>query len=590
MGDPVHTGRSPLARHIVLSFALFLCASLLTGAGAVSKQRTAPSRMGQVVDWSSRHILYPQGASLRALAMSQRDPRAYWNYLRITQAMKAARTGADDTAGLGAEDGMQTEAGRRPVDPMPNRFLKGPKKQLPTEEDWAVPLGTAGTATNMFPAKFSFNVDAAPSCANDFVVFAINIAPSATQANIAAYNNLYSGTIGGVMGICGGGTATATWAYQVSTVAVPTSPLISLDGTKVAFVDGANPAVFHVLTPTAGEGTPAAPATPTGAEIVNLPLTSGTDTNSSPFMDYYADIAYVGTDTGLIYQITGVFKGTPTLSGAPWPLTAGSGMLTGPVYDFNTGNIIVGSSDGNIYGFTPAGASLTGSPLLVGDGTAFGGFTDPPVLDEVNLYLYAATGGNSGGTGAELVQTGTGNFSTVQTAIIGTADAANIHSGAFNDAYFTAPTDMTGTPSEWFYYVCGNTTDGVGTPVLYRVGFNGSHVMNGMVDGTQVSLSGNPNEECSPLTEFQNGVDRLFLSMTQLSVVEAFNISTGTAPFTSGGPVTEPGGTSGIVVDNVSSANQASSIYFSTLSTSPRCRVGGVNRFCAVKLTQGALR
>jgi hypothetical protein len=544
--------------------------------------------MGRVVDWSSKHILYPQGASLRALALSERDPRAYWNYLRIIAAVNAARMGASDAAEERLGDDSPWEAARRPTDRPPFRFHR---KRYPNAQiDWSVPLGpAAGLAPNMFPAKFSFDVNAAPDCTKDFLVYTINTVPSATQANIAAFNNLYSGSAGGT-GICGAGTATALWAYQVSTVALPTSPVISFDGTKVAFVDGANPAVFHVLTPVAGEGTVAAPKTPTVSELVDLPLTSGTDTNSPPFIDYYGDAAYVGTDNGLIYQITGVFRGTPTLSGAPWPFTAGSGILTGAVQDFGTDNLYVGSSDGKIYGFTIAGASLTGSPLLVGDGSATGGFTDPPVLDEVNGFLYAATGGNSGGTGAVVVQTGTGSFSTVQTATIGTQDAANIHAGAFNDAYFSAPMNMIGTSSEWFFYVCGNTTDGIGTPVLYRLGFNGSHQMNTTVNGTQVSLSGNPNEECSPLTEFKNGVDHLFLSLTMLSVVEAFNISSGTAPFTSGGPLTENGGTSGIVVDNVSAANQASSIYFSTLSSSLRCRVAGVNQFCAVKLTQSALR
>ena len=46
----------------------------------------------------------------------------------------------------------------------------------------------------MFTAKFNFNVNAAPSCANDFVVFGLNAAGSGTQANIVGVNNLYAGT------------------------------------------------------------------------------------------------------------------------------------------------------------------------------------------------------------------------------------------------------------------------------------------------------------------------------------------------------------------------------------------------------------
>jgi len=43
-------------------------------------------------------------------------------------------------------------------------------------------------------------------------------------------------------------------------------------------------------------------------------------------------------------------------------------------------------------------------------------------------------------------------------------------------------------------------------------------------------------------------------------------------------------------VDNVSTANQASSIYFSTIGASANCKVGGVNQRCAVKLTQGGFQ
>jgi hypothetical protein len=521
--------------------------------------------MGRVVDWSSTHILYPQGSSLRALAISERDPRGYWNYLRMVRGANGSRSP------VGSTRGQQL------------------KKAVNSGRDWSVPLGAAGLAPNMYPAKFSFDINATPDCANDFVVFTLNTVPSATQANIAAFNNLYSGTVGGT-GICGSGTATPLWAYQISTFALRTSPLVSLDGTKLAFVDGANPAVFHVLTPVAGEGTVAAPNTPTPSEIVNLPLTTGADTNSSPFIDYYNDVAYVGTNNGRIFKITGVFNGTPALAGAPWPIRAGATVLTEPVVDFNTGNIFVGSANGILYGFTSAGAILPGSPILVGNGTANGGFKDAPVLDVVNGYLYAATGGNSAATAAVLLQTGTSDFNTVQTAVIGTNDAAPIHAGAFNDAYFSVPTNMTGTTSEWFFYACGTGTGGSTAPVLYRVGFNASRQMNGTADATQISLSGNAGEQCSPLTEFRNGIDRIFLGLRTLHVVESFDISTNLTPTASAGPLAEAGGTSGIIVDNVSTANQASSIYFSTIGASANCRVAGVNQRCAVKLTQGALQ
>ncbi len=54
----------------------------------------------------------------------------------------------------------------------------------------------------MYPAKFTFDVTQTPSCANDYVVFPIAAQGSATQPNLVAFNNLYSGTGGGGTGYC----------------------------------------------------------------------------------------------------------------------------------------------------------------------------------------------------------------------------------------------------------------------------------------------------------------------------------------------------------------------------------------------------
>jgi len=524
--------------------------------------------MGQVVDWSNRHVLYPQGATLRALSVSQRDPRGYWNYLRLVQA--AERGSAEDRRG---------------------RVV--PRKPMPARVDWSVSLGAAGAAAGMYPAKYSFDVNATPDCTNDYVVFPIDVNGSATQATIAAFNNLYSGT--GTTSCGANTTATILWAYRptaAGTTRTRTSPILSLDGTKVAFLDGKNPAVFHVLTPTAGQGTVGAPVVPTAAQMANVTLTGGAvDRNSSPFVDYYNDVAYVGTNNGMLFKITGVFHGTPALAGGPWPVAAGTGVLTGPVIDFITGNVFVGSDDGNLYGFTPGGAAIPGSPLTVGSGRANGGIESPPIVDEMNGLVMVSSGEEPTRTNAVVVQTGTASFATVHVAAIGNNNAALLYAGTFNDAYFTAPTNLTGTTSEWFFYVCGAAPGAGTTPVLYRVGFNGTpRQMNTAANATTVTLSANGGERCSPITELRNGVDRIFLGLLTAGVVEFFDVSTTTTPTLGGtgavAPVAEAGGTSGIIVDNVSAIAQASSIYFTTQANSANC---GGNR-CGVKLAQGGLQ
>jgi hypothetical protein len=70
-------------------------------------------------------------------------------------------------------------------------------------------------------------------------------------------------------------------------------------------------------------------------------------------------------------------------------------------------------------------------------------------------------------------------------------------------------------------------------------------------------------------------------------LILANDISTGAIVNGQATSVNYPGGVSGIIVDNVSTAGQASSVYFSTQGV---VNVGTcVNSRCAVKLTQLSL-
>src|ERR1700757_2895824 len=83
--------------------------------------------------------------------------------------------------------------------------------------DWSVSFGGggAGMAFGQFPAKWTLNPTAAPSCTTDYVVFALNVAGAAGgQANLVAFSNLYSGATGTPM--CSGGGPTVKFAYSTS--------------------------------------------------------------------------------------------------------------------------------------------------------------------------------------------------------------------------------------------------------------------------------------------------------------------------------------------------------------------------------------
>jgi outer membrane protein assembly factor BamB len=102
---------------------------------------------------------------------------------------------------------------------------------------------------------------------------------------------------------------------------------------------------------------------------------SVSDTRSSPFVDYQNDIAYVGDDAGKLHKFIGVFMGTPTEAGSPWPFTVATGViLTGPVFDSGTSqNIFVAGSDGKLYCVNFAGAACSTPSITAGSGASGAG-------------------------------------------------------------------------------------------------------------------------------------------------------------------------------------------------------------------------
>ena len=243
--------------------------------------------------------------------------------------------------------------------------------------DWGMPLSTTGTGevatagVGQFPAKFTFDVTAPPSCALDYVAY--NTSANFTTTfpigpSIIAFNQLYS-TQGVAGGFCDEDGPNVYWAYFTAHTGAntegktTTSPVISYDGSKVAYV--LQEVGLQIIQWKAGEGTATAPATPdhdisgmpwsactSGSCIQTIPFDLGTtDTDSAPFYDYNHDVLYVGDDDGFLHKFTGVFNGTPTEdTTSPWPIHVDSGdtPISGPVFDYVSGNIYMGDSNGNL--------------------------------------------------------------------------------------------------------------------------------------------------------------------------------------------------------------------------------------------------
>jgi len=117
------------------------------------------------IDWSSKYVVFTGDYTPEQALQTWNEPRAYAQWLLH---------------------------GNAPVGSGLVRPWRRPRKKARGEmrRDWAISLGAGGVAQGMSPAKFSFDVNAAPSCTADFAVFPINAPTGSTRAHVV-------GTFGG---------------------------------------------------------------------------------------------------------------------------------------------------------------------------------------------------------------------------------------------------------------------------------------------------------------------------------------------------------------------------------------------------------
>ena len=633
--------------------------ALMGGQPEVQQAR----RVGRPADWSHRRLVFSSMGPGQRFVKVQSDPRFELHRLARRPAPNHAAPGADVNT-------LHTF----PTDE------HAPTATASMQSDWSVSTGASGIAAGAFPATYTFDVHAGPSCDQDFIVTGINgpgsapvfasaqgtfsanpspgdsvviggvrytatlspappgsyfeidpvlantalslvqaidtgsfasplvtaevtstgpnggppvvlslgsrmggfagnaiylgtsMAPAVFawsgpflsggvdgQANLMGWNNLYSGT----NGICAEDAASVRWALNVGTGPVMTSVVLSLDGTKVAFVESSTPPRFHVLTlgPGTGQYTNAAsPARPTsGADVALSFGSAGTDTMSSPYVDYGADVAYVGDDDGYLYKFTGVFTGELTLvEGNGWPVPVGTGPLTSPVYDCVSGKVFIGDGDGHLIAVNVDDVPSVKSVTVGAPGT----LVLDPILDGATGRVFVTTGNYSSAYAAVLqFETDLVNSVVVN---VGQAGPSSLYGGSFDNKYLNSD------PASGSLYVCGKASDSQ-IPMLYRIGFDANGKLNSDPTGSPLALASAPTN-CSPLTEFQSGpTDRLYLSVTanclgddSRGCVQSFDITSGT-PLARDAFYLESSGTGGIVTDNLSLQGKGSSIFYGGL-------------------------
>jgi hypothetical protein len=321
------------------------------------------------------------------------------------------------------------------------------------------------------------------------------------------------------------------WAYNTA-AKILTSPVFSLDGTQVAFVQsnstGHGIVVLLKWAPSTTE-TVASPASLTRVSRASYPtcvapcMTTATlggtmlnnDTNSSIFYDYTHDTAYVGDDAGWLHKFTPFFNGVlAEIKTGGWPVElnpASPTALTSPVYDSGSGNVFVEDSGGYLYWVAPDGA-VTQSGLLDHSTAEHGGpgLVEGPIIDSSAGLVYAFATSDGSGTGCPaginnadctvvyLTNTSFSSGDIPQKAIVGTSTMAGttpapLSIGAFDSTYENS-TNATGN-----LYVCGNTG---GDPVLYQVAITARN-FGSVSSGPVLSTSFSPTP-CSPVTDVFN--------------------------------------------------------------------------------------
>ncbi len=458
-----------------------------------------------ISDWSQNRVIFSKPANAERAKLLERDFRYRQQQLR----MSAKSPQAVD---------------RAVTEELQRASLSGKKK---LKRDWAENMNSgASVGAGNYPAKFAFTITSA-NCASaaqpDFVVYGTGLAGSSTQANIVAYDNLYSS--------CSGTVPSVYWAYNTAGGTVTTSPVLSMDGTQVAFVqsDPSGNATLVLLKWAASTSetvsNPMTLARVTNAQyptcsapcMTTEPLkdSSGNpnaDTGSSVFYVYGLDIAFVGDDAGWLHKITPVFDGVPAEVGsAGWPVQVNALLptpLSSPAYDPTSGLAFVSDRGGLLYRVGPDTAFVAASGQLDFSKSLDGGpgMIDGPAVDPAAelVYAFATSDGSAGCTGgsdcsavyalvADFPAGNTGQKAIVGASSISPTKPNPLYLAGFDSAYRTS-LNATGD-----IYVCGNTG---GPPILYRVPIAASSLSGFGTAGPVLASSGSP--ACSPVTDFLN--------------------------------------------------------------------------------------
>jgi len=432
--------RATIHSYCKLSIAAVVFCLAMIYSALMTGQPASRHIVGVPDDWTHHHVVFSDPGTYEQAIANGAYPQ--WIKLQydtryILQQMK--RNGAE--AG-GYIPGAETAPSLR----IP---LKPPPKPKALKRDWSMNMGAGATVgVGQYPAKWSFSTTTA-NCGSatypDFVVYNTGLAGSGTQASVMAYDNLYAG--------CTGAHPLIYWQYNANAGQVVTSPVLSLDGSQVAFVESVGTAASLVLlkplqgasavgclvqlssaarsftaTTTSGSTTltsatgcfnPAdvgAGITGTGiqagatistvtnsttvtlsakATATGAPTVSVTDANSANGVVTNAN--YRACTAPCMTSITFTATGTPT------PATPND-TTSSPYYDYANDVVYAGDSNGYLHKFTnlfnsgtptdgSGGGATSGWPQLMAQSQNL----TSPVLDPVSTNIFVGPESGAGG-------------------------------------------------------------------------------------------------------------------------------------------------------------------------------------------------
>jgi hypothetical protein len=195
-------------------------------------------------DWTHHHVIFNPGTEQEAIQSGHyeqwqkivNEPRYVIQQLKKNLPVQgpAAADATYRERWISEDAGVPGPQNREPGFRFVPRYgwpAPPPRKPASTiQRDWSMTSGgTGGLYPGHYPAKYQFAATSAESCA-DYVVFPTGIAGSATQATLVAYNNIYKAPT------CTAGTIPSILLSINTGGLADTSPVLSLDGTQVAFI------------------------------------------------------------------------------------------------------------------------------------------------------------------------------------------------------------------------------------------------------------------------------------------------------------------------------------------------------------------